>query len=158
MLFRSESLYFNPSNHKTTASLYAQNVDPSFNAFGANHGLVQKGRGAYMKGARIRCLFPVEQHGMKLKSPLGIAVDEDSKGQFGKGEVNVSWSTQRKFPLKDGSSNGTYCEYHQVPGHSTETCGALRNKVQDLIEEGKVDLDELRAYHGKRPRMDKKPN
>ena len=115
--------------------------------------------GAYTKGARMRCLFPIGQHEMKLKGPLDIALDEGSKGQFGKGEVNTSWSTRREFvPLKDGSSNGGYCDYHQVPGRSTETCGALRNKVQDLIEVGKIDPDELHAYHGKRPRMDKKPN
>ncbi|GKV53026.1 hypothetical protein SLEP1_g59575 [Rubroshorea leprosula] len=33
------------------------------------------------------------------------------------------------------------CEYHNVVGHSTEHCTALKHKIQDLIDEGKLQLD-----------------
>ncbi|GKU90956.1 hypothetical protein SLEP1_g4893 [Rubroshorea leprosula] len=37
------------------------------------------------------------------------------------------------------------CEYHNVVGHSTEHCTALKHKIQDLIDEGKLQLDAKEA-------------
>ncbi|GKV34732.1 hypothetical protein SLEP1_g43078 [Rubroshorea leprosula] len=33
------------------------------------------------------------------------------------------------------------CEYHNVTGHGTENCATLRHRIQDLIDEGKLQLD-----------------
>ncbi|GKV44628.1 hypothetical protein SLEP1_g51790 [Rubroshorea leprosula] len=37
------------------------------------------------------------------------------------------------------------CEYHNVTGHGTEYCTALKHKIQDLIDEGKLQLDETKS-------------
>ena len=33
-----------------------------------------------------------------------------------------------------------HCAYHQGPGHTTDQCTALRHAVQDLIDQGIVQL------------------
>ncbi|KAF7154677.1 hypothetical protein RHSIM_Rhsim01G0144400 [Rhododendron simsii] len=50
---------------------------------------------------------------------------------------------QPKFPSNLAQKGGEYCKYHQVTGHSIEQCGALKNTVQDLIDQGKVDPTKL---------------
>ena len=38
----------------------------------------------------------------------------------------------------------TRCDYHAGnPGHSTENCIALKHKVQDLINDGKLNFEDL---------------
>ena len=38
----------------------------------------------------------------------------------------------------------TRCDYHAgTPGHSTENCTALKHKVQDLINDGKLKFEDL---------------
>ncbi|KAI8538295.1 hypothetical protein RHMOL_Rhmol09G0091300 [Rhododendron molle] len=50
---------------------------------------------------------------------------------------------QPKFPSNLAQKDGEYCKYHQVTGHSIEQCGALKNAVQDLIDQGIVDPTKL---------------
>ena len=33
-----------------------------------------------------------------------------------------------------------YCEYHQGNGHKTEACWTLRNRIQDLVDNGSIIL------------------
>ena len=33
-----------------------------------------------------------------------------------------------------------HCAYHQGPGHTTDQCTALRHSIQDLIDQGIVQL------------------
>ncbi|GKV08897.1 hypothetical protein SLEP1_g20468 [Rubroshorea leprosula] len=37
------------------------------------------------------------------------------------------------------------CEYHNVVGHGTEYCATLKIKIQDLINEGKLQFDEAKS-------------
>ncbi|GKV34375.1 hypothetical protein SLEP1_g42752 [Rubroshorea leprosula] len=37
------------------------------------------------------------------------------------------------------------CEYHNVVGHGTEYCATLKHRIQDLIDEGKLQLDAKEA-------------
>ncbi|KAI8524388.1 hypothetical protein RHMOL_Rhmol13G0146300 [Rhododendron molle] len=50
---------------------------------------------------------------------------------------------QPKFSSNLAQKDGEYCKYHQVTGHSIEQCGALKNVVQDLIDQGIVDPTKL---------------
>ncbi|KAL6344259.1 hypothetical protein AAG906_037823 [Vitis piasezkii] len=34
-----------------------------------------------------------------------------------------------------------HCSYYQGPGHDTDHCAALRHAIQDLIDQGLVNLD-----------------
>ena len=36
-----------------------------------------------------------------------------------------------------------HCAYHQRAGHDTDNCAALRHAIQDLIDQGLVDLGHL---------------
>ena len=39
-----------------------------------------------------------------------------------------------------GFKEDLHCAYHQRVGHDTDSCVALRNTIQDLIDQGLVDL------------------
>ncbi|KAF7135007.1 hypothetical protein RHSIM_Rhsim08G0125900 [Rhododendron simsii] len=45
--------------------------------------------------------------------------------------------------FKEKNSCGGYCKYHQVNGHSIKECGAFKNAIQDLIDQGKIDPTEF---------------
>ncbi|KAI8542846.1 hypothetical protein RHMOL_Rhmol08G0171300 [Rhododendron molle] len=47
-----------------------------------------------------------------------------------------------KFPnfIQKG---GGYCKYHQVNGHSIRECRAIKNAIQDLIDQEKIDPAEI---------------
>ncbi|GKV46141.1 hypothetical protein SLEP1_g53148 [Rubroshorea leprosula] len=44
-------------------------------------------------------------------------------------------------PYLDWYDQQVRCEYHNVVGHDTEYCTTLKHRVQDLIDEGKLQLD-----------------
>ncbi|KAI8567682.1 hypothetical protein RHMOL_Rhmol02G0140600 [Rhododendron molle] len=50
---------------------------------------------------------------------------------------------QPKFPSNLAQKGGEYCKYHQVTGHSIEQCGALKNAVQDHIDQEIIDPTKL---------------
>ena len=35
-----------------------------------------------------------------------------------------------------------HCAYHQGPGHDTDRCSTLRHAIQDLIDQGLVNLSQ----------------
>ena len=39
-----------------------------------------------------------------------------------------------------------HCSYHQGPGHDTNHCTALRHAIQDLIDQGLVNLGQLTLH------------
>ena len=43
-------------------------------------------------------------------------------------------------PTPPGFKADLHCAYHQRAGHGTDSCSALRNAIQDLIDQGLVDL------------------
>ncbi|KAF7144893.1 hypothetical protein RHSIM_Rhsim04G0134600 [Rhododendron simsii] len=49
---------------------------------------------------------------------------------------------QPKF-LNFIQKGGAYCRYHQVNGHFIRECEALKNVIQDLINQEKIDLAEF---------------
>ncbi|GKV46606.1 hypothetical protein SLEP1_g53580 [Rubroshorea leprosula] len=48
-------------------------------------------------------------------------------------------------PYPYGYDPRAKCEYHNVTGHGTEYCTTLKHKIQDLIDEGKLQLDETKS-------------
>ncbi|XP_016165207.1 uncharacterized protein LOC107607819 [Arachis ipaensis] len=57
---------------------------------------------------------------------------------------------------KRGGSRGDYCEYHKLYGHSTNDCYNLKNVVEKLAREGRLDkyLIKRSDHHGKTKRDD----
>ena len=43
-------------------------------------------------------------------------------------------------PTPPGFRTDLHCAYHQIAGHDTDSCAALRHAIQDLIDQGLVDL------------------
>ena len=43
-------------------------------------------------------------------------------------------------PTPLGFRTDLHCVYHQRAGHDTDSCSALRHAIQDLIDQGLVDL------------------
>ena len=43
-------------------------------------------------------------------------------------------------PTPPGFRTDLHCAYHQRTGHDTDSCAALRHAIQDLIDQGLVDL------------------
>ena len=43
-------------------------------------------------------------------------------------------------PTSPGFRTNLHCVYHQREGHDTDSCAALRHAIQDLIDQGLVDL------------------
>ena len=43
-------------------------------------------------------------------------------------------------PTSPGFRTDLHCAYHQRAGHDTDSCAALRHAIQDLIDQGLVDL------------------
>ena len=43
-------------------------------------------------------------------------------------------------PIPPGFKTDLHCAYHQRAGHDTDSCAALRHAIQDLIDQGLVDL------------------
>ena len=43
-------------------------------------------------------------------------------------------------PTPPGFKTDLHCAYHQRAGHDTDSCAALRHAIQDLIDQGLVDL------------------
>ena len=43
-------------------------------------------------------------------------------------------------PTPPGFRTDLHCAYHQRAGHDTDSCAALRHVIQDLIDQGLVDL------------------
>ncbi|GKU89506.1 hypothetical protein SLEP1_g3635 [Rubroshorea leprosula] len=48
-------------------------------------------------------------------------------------------------PYPYGYDPQAKCEYHNVTGHSTKYCTTLKHKIQDVIDEGKLQLDETKS-------------
>ena len=46
-------------------------------------------------------------------------------------------------PTLPGFKIDLHCAYHQRAGHDTDSCAALRHAIQDLIDQGLVDLGRL---------------
>ena len=46
-------------------------------------------------------------------------------------------------PTPPGFRTDLHCAYHQRAGHDTDSCAALRHAIQDLIDQGLVDLGRL---------------
>ncbi|KAL4393848.1 hypothetical protein AHAS_Ahas02G0093000 [Arachis hypogaea] len=62
----------------------------------------------------------------------------------------------RPIKNKKGGSHNDYCEYHKIYGHSTNDCYDLKNVIEKLAREGRLDryLIERSDSHGKRKRDD----
>ena len=43
-------------------------------------------------------------------------------------------------PTSPGFRTDLHCAYHKRAGHDTDSCAALRHAIQDLINQGLVDL------------------
>lgn len=46
---------------------------------------------------------------------------------------------------RPSSSKNVYCQFHQNGGHTTDRCRNFKNKIQDLIDEGKIAIEEEAA-------------
>ena len=44
-------------------------------------------------------------------------------------------------PTSPGFRTDLHCAYHQRAGHDTDSCTSLRHAIQDLIDQGLVDLE-----------------
>ncbi|XP_057760114.1 uncharacterized protein LOC130980451 [Arachis stenosperma] len=62
----------------------------------------------------------------------------------------------RPIKNKKGGSRSDYCEYHKMYGHPTNDCYDLKNVIEKLAREGRLDryLVERSDNHGKRKRED----
>ncbi|KAL6322793.1 hypothetical protein AAG906_019062 [Vitis piasezkii] len=49
----------------------------------------------------------------------------------------------QRLPTSPGFRTGLHCAYHQRAGHDTDSCSTLRHAIQDLIDQGLVDLGRL---------------
>ncbi|XP_015964847.1 uncharacterized protein LOC107488603 [Arachis duranensis] len=60
----------------------------------------------------------------------------------------------RPIKNKKWGSHSEYCEYHKLYGHSTNDCYDLKNVIEKLTREGRLDryLMEGSDHHGKRKR------
>ncbi|XP_057738145.1 uncharacterized protein LOC130955321 [Arachis stenosperma] len=60
----------------------------------------------------------------------------------------------RPIKNKKGRSCSDYCEYQKIYGHSTNECYNLKNIIEKLAREGRLDkyLVERSDHHGKRKR------
>ena len=45
----------------------------------------------------------------------------------------------RPIKNKKGGSRSDYCEYHKIYGHSTNDCYDLKNVIEKLAREGRID-------------------
>ncbi|KAF7126834.1 hypothetical protein RHSIM_Rhsim11G0001800 [Rhododendron simsii] len=72
--------------------------------------------------------------------PLGMKLEDVFHIFEAVGDLKL---LQPKFPSYLAQKGGEYCKYHQVIGHFIEQCGALKNAVQDLIDQRKVDPTKL---------------
>ncbi|KAI8530072.1 hypothetical protein RHMOL_Rhmol11G0026700 [Rhododendron molle] len=103
---------------------------------------------------------PKEKNSCKMNisnsndKPMGSHLDRRQKRIF----VPLGVNLEKVFcileekgvlkPLQPKFSNsiqkgGGYCKYHQVNGHSIKGCGALKNAIQDLIDQKKIDPAEF---------------
>ncbi|XP_072058051.1 uncharacterized protein [Arachis hypogaea] len=57
----------------------------------------------------------------------------------------------RPIKNKKGGSRSEYCEYHKLYGHSTNDCYNMKNEIEKLVREGRLDryLMERSDHHGK---------
>ncbi|KAF7149847.1 hypothetical protein RHSIM_Rhsim02G0189200 [Rhododendron simsii] len=71
--------------------------------------------------------------------PLGMNLEKVFCILEAKGVLNP---LQPKFPNFIQKGRG-YCKYHQVNSHSIRECGTLKNVIQDLIDQEKIDPAEF---------------
>ncbi|KAI5387623.1 hypothetical protein KIW84_073641 [Lathyrus oleraceus] len=63
------------------------------------------------------------------------------------GMLKANWITLRDPPAKPNTTSPSYnpdarCAYHSdSPGHDTNDCWSLKNKIQDMIDAGEFELD-----------------
>ena len=57
-------------------------------------------------------------------------------------------------PTPPGFRTDLHCAYHQRAGHDTDSCAALRHAIQDLIDQGLVDLGRPGVTTGPLPTHD----
>ncbi|KAF7128120.1 hypothetical protein RHSIM_Rhsim11G0003400 [Rhododendron simsii] len=72
--------------------------------------------------------------------PLGMNLEDMFHILEAKGDMK---QLQPKFSSNLAQKSGEYCKYYQLTGHSIEECGALKNAVQDLSDQGKVNPTKL---------------
>ncbi|GKU94990.1 hypothetical protein SLEP1_g8408 [Rubroshorea leprosula] len=80
------------------------------------------------------CYYSGIQTNFKFKQP-----DFDKYDGSGCPYAHLQMYARKMVPY--ANDERAKCEYHNVVGHGTENCAALRHRIQDLIDEGKLQLD-----------------
>ena len=76
--------------------------------------------------------------------PIPVTYAELLPKLIDSGSVMPIQAKPRKPPFPKWYDVNIRCDYHSgVPGHSIEDCTIFKNKVQNLIQEGKLKFEEL---------------
>ncbi|KAL2937475.1 Polyamine aminopropyltransferase [Bienertia sinuspersici] len=75
-------------------------------------------------------------------TPLGITYTQALERLKSKGLITLLGPApdpplHKRHPKWDA---GKYCKYHQAKGHNTEGCFALKNIIQDMLEDGRLAI------------------
>ncbi|GKU89512.1 hypothetical protein SLEP1_g3641 [Rubroshorea leprosula] len=90
--------------------------------------------------APVRQQFPLTNRPRQF-TRLPIPYSEVLKQLLGVGLMKTVQAAPIRPPYPDWYDQQVRCEYHNVVGHDTKYCTTLKHRVQDLIDEGKLQLD-----------------
>ncbi|GKV38839.1 hypothetical protein SLEP1_g46704 [Rubroshorea leprosula] len=94
--------------------------------------------------APVRHQFPSTNRSRQF-TKLRIPYSEVLKQLVAVGLMGTVQASPVQPPYPYGYDPQAKCEYHNVTGHGTEYCTTLKHKIQDLIDEGKLQLDETKS-------------
>ncbi|RVX08208.1 Retrovirus-related Pol polyprotein from transposon 17.6 [Vitis vinifera] len=77
---------------------------------------------------------------MRQFSQLGMPLSRDFQKLIEGGLLTALAPRPPPQPLPPQFRMDLHCAYHQGPGHDTDRCSALRHAIQDLIDQGLVNL------------------
>ena len=85
---------------------------------------------------------PPTQRQMRQFSQLGMPLSRAFQKQVDGGLLIVLASRPPPQPMPTQFKLDLHCAYHQGPGHDTDGCSTLRHAIQDLIDQGLVNLEQ----------------
>lgn len=53
----------------------------------------------------------------------------------------IEFSSSKRPKEMEHENDPKYCRYHRVVSHSIEKCFVLKEKIKDLLRQGKIEID-----------------